>query len=152
TLQVLSGTDQIQRIFLPAGGQYVETPGVQLSRLCSSTLSAPSAFFNPATGMGYDGQIITDGEDVSGGRALGHVVATGDSFQLPDLGTAAWENVVPNPGTGDKTVVAGTSDTGGGNIYIYAGTKKDTGNPVEKAVLTGGQRYAISVPAPPVED
>jgi hypothetical protein len=152
TLQVQSGTDQIRRVFLPVNGQYVETPGVQLSRLCSATLAAPTAFFNPATGNGYDGQIFTDGEEVSGGRAFGHVVATGDSFHLADLGTASWENVVPNPATGDKTVVAGLSDTGGGNVYVYAGTKKATGNPVEKAGLTGGQRYAISVPALPVED
>jgi hypothetical protein len=71
TLQVRSGTDQIQRIFLPVNGQYVETPGVQLSRLCSATLADPSAFFNPATGLGYDGRIFTDGEEVSGGRAFG---------------------------------------------------------------------------------
>jgi hypothetical protein len=33
------------------------------------------------------------------------VVATGDSYHLAELGTANWENVVPNPSTGDQTLV-----------------------------------------------
>jgi hypothetical protein len=33
-----------------------------------------------------------------------------------------------------------------------ASGKKITGNPVEEAGLTGGQRYGISVPELPVED
>jgi hypothetical protein len=152
SLRVRSGADLIRRIFLPVNGQYVATPGVELSRLCSATLAAPSAFFNPATGKGYNGRIFTNGEETSGGRAFGHVVATGDSYHLAEFGTANWENIVPNPATGDKTVVIGTDDTGGGNVYVYSGTKKTTGNPVEKAGLTGGQRYAVSVPALPVED
>jgi hypothetical protein len=152
SLRVLSGSDLIRRVFVLSNGQYVPAPNVEISRLCSATLAPRSAFYNPATGKGYDGHIFTDGEEISGGRAFGHVVATGDSYHLADLGTASWENVIPHAATGDKTVVAGTSDIAGGNVYIYSGVKKTTGNPVEKAGLTGGQRYAISVPALPVED
>jgi hypothetical protein len=152
TLQVRSGADLIRQVYLWSDGQYVQTPGVAFNRFCSATLAEPSAFFNASTGKGYDGRIYTNGEESSGGRAFGHVVATGDSYQLPDLGTAPWENIVANPATGDRTVVMGTADTGGGNVYVYAGVKKDAGNPVEKAGLTGGQRYSISVPALPVED
>lgn len=48
--------------------------------------------------------------------------------------------------------MAGTSDTGGGGVSIYVGDKKSTGNPAEKAGLTGGTRFNISVPALPQED
>lgn len=152
TLEVLSGSDLIRKVFLSTDGQYVETPAVAISRLCSADLAAPSAFFNPATGKGYAGRIFTNGEETTGGRAFGHVVATGESYQLADLGNASWENLVANPATGDKTVVVGTSDTGGGNLYVYVGDKKTEGNPVERAGLTGGTRYAVSVAGMSVED
>ena len=152
TLQVRSGADLIRRVFLSSNGQYVQTPNVTFNRFCSADLAAPTAYFNPATGKGYDGRIYTNGEETTGGRAFGHVVATGDTYQLPDMGTANWENVVANPATGDATVVIGTNDTVGGKLYVYTGTKKTAGNPVEKAGLTGGQRYEIAVPGVTAED
>jgi hypothetical protein len=154
TLRVLSGSDLIRKIFLRVDGEYVATPGVELSRLCSADLPARTALFNPETGSGYDGRIFLDGEETAGGRAFGHVVATGESYHLADLGSANWENVVANPSTGDKTVVVGTSDTVDGNVIVYSGTKEKTigSNPVEKAGLTGGERYTISVPELPTED
>jgi hypothetical protein len=152
TLEVLSGSDLIEQVFLLVDGQYVPTQGVEISRLCSATLPTRTALFNPETGRGYDGHMFLNGEETSGGRAFGHVVATGDSYHLAELGTANWENVVPNPSTGDQTLVIGTSDTAGGNVIVYSGTKETTGNPVQKAGLTGGQRYTISVPALPNED
>ncbi|GLY68593.1 hypothetical protein [Amycolatopsis taiwanensis] len=152
TLKVKSGSDLIQKVFLSDGGRFTETPGAVFDRFCSADLPSVSAFYNAATGKGYNGHIFTNGEETSGGRAFAHVVDSGESYQLADLGTASFENVVANPGTGDKTVVSGTSDTGGGAVYIYVGDKKSTGNPVEKAGLTGGTRYSISVPALPQED
>lgn len=153
TLRVLSGSDLIRKVFLASNGQYVETPGAVLSRLCSADLAAPTAYFNPATGKGYDGRIFTNGEESgSSGRAFAHVVATGETYQLADMGTGSWENVVASPDSGDKTVVVGTSDTGGGRITVYVGDKKAAGNPVEKAGLTGGTSYAISVPGLTAED
>ncbi|WP_020577415.1 hypothetical protein [Actinopolymorpha alba] len=152
TLEVKSGKDLIQKVFLSSGGAFTETPGVVFNRFCSADLPAASAFYNASTGKGYNGRIFTNGEETSGGRAFAHVVDSGESYQLADLGTASFENVVANPGTGDKTVVAGTSDAGGGGIYLYVGDKKTTGNPVEKAGLTGGQRYSISVAGLATED
>lgn len=152
TLQVKSGGDLIQKVFLSEGGQFTETPGVTFDRFCSADLAPVSAYFNKATGKGYDGRIFTNGEETGGGRAFAHVVDTGESYHLADMGSASFENVVANPATGDKTVVAGTSDTGGGAVSIYVGDKKSTGNPVEKAGLTGGTHYNISVPALPQED
>jgi hypothetical protein len=48
--------------------------------------------------------------------------------------------------------VVGTNDTAGGNVIVYSGTKKTSGNPVERAGFTWGQCDTISVPPLPVED
>ena len=46
----------------------------------------------------------------------------------------------------------GTDDTTPtGQVYIYVGEKKATGNPAERAGLTGGKLYGIKVPGFPVE-
>jgi hypothetical protein len=152
TLAVLSGADLIQTVYLFDGTRYQATPAVAFNRFCSADLPAAGAFFNPATGNGYDGRIFMNGEETAGGRAFGHVVETGDSYQLADFGAASWENVLANPAAGDKTVVAGLSDTGGGAVYVYTGDKKSTGNPVERAGLTGGIRYGVSVAGFPLEN
>jgi hypothetical protein len=151
TLQVISGSDLIQRTYLWNGTSYVQQT-TALNRLCSADLPAPSALFNAATGKGYDGRIFLDGEETTGGRAFGHVVETGDSYQLPDIGTDAFENVLANPATGDKTVVVGTSDGGDSGVIVYAGDKKAIGNPVQKAGLTGGTSLKIAVQGLPVEN
>ncbi|MCV2393562.1 hypothetical protein OEB99_04510 [Actinotalea sp. M2MS4P-6] len=151
TLEVVSGTDQIQQLLVSdgAGGWVASTDPI--TRMCSADLPAASAFYDRATRTGYQGRIFMNGEETSGGRAFAHVVDTGDSYELPALGNAAWENVVANPSTGRSTVVVGTSDTGGGEVYVYAGTKQRTGNPVEKAGLADGTSWAISVPDLPTE-
>ena len=154
TLKVISGEDLIQRIFVVQGGQYVEaaTP-VTIRRLCSADLPARSALYNRATHKGYRGRIFLDGEETAGGGyAYGHVVKTGDSYQLPDLGIAAFENVLANPATGDKTVVFSTSDGTDEAVSVYTGDKKSTGNPVERAGLTGGQNLKVFVPTLPTEN
>jgi hypothetical protein len=151
TLEVVSGDDLIKRVFVVQNGQYVQAT-VAIGRLCSADLPARTALYNPATGLGYDGHIFLDGEEITGGRAFGHVVDTGDSYVLADIGTAAFENVVANPATGDKTVVVGTSDGGDQSILVYTGAKKSSGNPVEMAGLTGGQSQKIFVPTLPTED
>jgi Bacterial protein of unknown function (DUF839) len=124
-----------------------------LRRLCSATLPAPSALYNADTGKGYDGRIFMNGEEVPGteGRALGHLL-DGTSYELPALGKASWENQVANPGTGDKTVVVGLDDSSPGQVYVYVGEKRDTGNAVERAGLTGGTLYGIKVDGFPRED
>jgi secreted PhoX family phosphatase len=49
------------------------------------------------------------------------------------------------PNTGDKTVVVGLDDSGGGQVYVYVGDKKSTGNDVERAGLTGGTLYGLAI-------
>ena len=147
-LSVVSGDDLSKKVFLWENGAYVDQTTVWL-RLCSADLPALTAFYNAASGKGYNGRIFMDGEESGAeGRAFGHVAtgpSAGSSYQLPALGRISWENSVANPSTGDRTVVAGNEDAGGGQIYFYYGDKKTTGNAVEMAGLTGGNLYGLKV-------
>jgi secreted PhoX family phosphatase len=82
------------------------------------------------------------------GRAYGFV-ATGASkvtaYELPKLGKFSWENSVANPFSGDNTIVVGTDDSTPGQVYIYKGTKTNTGNEVDRAGLTNGNLYGVKV-------
>jgi hypothetical protein len=84
------------------------TPSAQLYRFCSADLPARTAFYNPATGNGFDGRLYLNGEETTGGRAFAHVLTGpfhGLAAELAYLGRFAWENAVPHPNLGDKTVV-----------------------------------------------
>jgi hypothetical protein len=60
-------------------------------------------------------------------------------------------HAVANPSTGDKTVVFGTDDSTPGEVYVYVGMKKTSGNPAERAGLTGGTLYGVKVTGFPLE-
>jgi len=160
-LTVLHGEDLIKTLntWNPAlnggaGGWQVsntDAAPARINRLCSADLAPVSAFYNPASGKGYNGRIFADGEEGGTvGRPFGHVVATGESFELtPWLGNMSFENVVAHPNTGsDATVTIGLDDgdaSVGQQVYLYRGTKTDAGNPVQKAGLVGGKLYGIKV-------
>lgn len=115
-----------------------------LNRLCSADLPALSAFYNASTGLGYNGRIFMNGEEAGPtGRAIGWVVSERKAYELPALSTFSWENSVANPGTGDRTLVAGTEDAGGGRIHMYLGAKQAAGSAVEQAGLTNGQDFVL---------
>jgi Bacterial protein of unknown function (DUF839) len=125
--------------------------GVALGRLCSANLPPVSAVYDAASGKGYHGRIFMNGEEVGAeGRAFGHLL-DGTSYELPALGKFSWENSVAHPDTGVKTVVVGLDDSTPGQVYVYVGDKKATGNPVERAGLTGGTLYGIKLPGFPAE-
>ena len=157
TLEVKSGHDLIQNVFTydAATNSYVEHSadlgnGVAFNRFCSADLADQSAFYNSATGLGYDGgRLFLNGEE-SGieGRAFAHIASgaqSGDSYELAWLGNLAYENVVANAHTGDRTVVAVTDDGQNGQVYFYAGEKKATGSAIDMAGLTGGNLFGIHV-------
>jgi hypothetical protein len=154
-LSLVSGEDQIKTVNLWNGTAYQPTSNVTFSRFCSADLPKLSALYNGETGKGYDGRIFMDGEESGAeGRAFAHVVSDGSSWELPWLGKMSFENSLANWGTGNRTIVAATDDQGGGRgqVYVYAGDKKTSGNPVEKAGLTGGSLYGIKVDGVPFED
>jgi hypothetical protein len=154
-LAVLAGEDLIKTLnvwdpTLNGGAGGWKASASALTRLCSADLAPISAYYNSGTGQGFNGRIFTDGEETSGGRPFGHVVDTGQSFELtPWIGTMAFENVVANPSTGDATTVISLDDSTPGQVYVHAGTKTDTGNEVQKAGLANGKLYGIKVAGVP---
>jgi Alkaline phosphatase PhoX len=148
TLEVTKGEDLIQQVAAwNTGTSSWNAPakGVTLARLCSATLGELTSFYNPATGKGYDGRLFTDGEeDGDEGQAYAHAL-DGTSYEIPAVGKMSFENVAPHPDTGDRTVVADTDDTGGGQVYLYAGDKQSSGNPVERAGLANGHLFGVKV-------
>jgi len=144
TLTVLHGEDLMKQSWKWTTNGYVPN-STAFSRFCSADLPALTAFYNPETGLGYDGRIFMDGEE-SGteGRAVAHLM-DGNSYELPALGKLAFENTVANPGTGNKTVVASMDDGQGGQVYVYTGTKTGSANPIEAAGLSNGLLYGIKV-------
>src|SRR5262245_44804376 len=154
TLQVYSGQDLMQTAVLNG------STSLNFSRFCSADLPEFTAYFDPGSLMGTTDRIFMDGEEVAGGRAMGHVVTgsfAGTSSELPLLGRFAHENTLANPFAQPLTIVAGTDDTTpsptntGGKIYIYVGTKTNSGTPVDRAGLTNGFNYAIQVDSLAVE-
>jgi hypothetical protein len=174
TLQVLSGRDFVNTpakffIFDSATKRYVSgasIPGdsrLDINRLCSADLARTSAFYNTATGKGYNGRIFLDGEEGGAlGRAFGWVVGQQTAYELPKFAGSftsstpdsppAFENLLANAHTGDKTVVMGNSDGGTNQVSIYLGTKQKTGTAVDKAGLNDGQMWSIYVNGVSAED
>ena len=157
TLQAVSGKDLIHDVWLydTTSQSYVDhnaslNNGVALTRFCSADLADQSAFYNAETGLGYNGgRLFLSGEE-SGveGRAFAHIATgtqAGNSYELAGLGNLAYENVVANAHTGDKTVVAATDDGTNGQVYFYVGDKKATGSAIDMAGLTGGNLFGIHV-------
>jgi hypothetical protein len=126
-LTVLSGADQIRNVKLWDGNEWADSEGVAFNRFCSADLPEASALFNAATGKGFnEGRIFLNGEETTGGRAFAHLVSGrghGDSYELPALGHAAWENVLASPYAQDLTVVAGMDDgaLNASKLYFYIG-------------------------------
>jgi len=92
-LTVIHGADLIQNVATwnaTTSSYNAPSTGTTFSRFCSADLAAPSAFFNQATGLGFDGRIFLNGEE-SGieGRAWAHLL-NGTSYQLPRLGRLSW--------------------------------------------------------------
>jgi hypothetical protein len=157
SLQVVSGHDLMHDVWTYNTATHTYDQhntslgnGVAFARFCSADLADQSAFYNAQSGLGYNGgRLYLNGEE-SGteGKAMAHIVGgaeDGNSYELAWLGNMAYENVVANAHTGDKTVVAVTDDGTNGQVYFYFGDKQATGNAIDKAGLTGGHLFGIKV-------
>jgi cysteine-rich repeat protein len=150
-LSVLRGEDLIKTVLLwsPGLGSYVPGTNVAFGRFCSADLPATSAFF--AGGVGFNGRLFLDGEENGNeGRAMAHGL-DGTSWELPRLGKASWENLVASPFAQAKTIVIGQDDSTPGQVYVYVGTKTNTGTAIDKAGLSNGTLYGVAVPGVAVE-
>jgi len=157
TLAVRSGEDLIKRAYTrPTSGDAWTLATTAFNRLCSADLPEVSAFYDAATGLGTTARIFMNGEESGAeGRGFAHVATgpdAGSTYELPHLGNFSYENVLAKPDNGAETVVVSTDDSGGGQVYVYVGRKKATGNDVEKAGLTGGKLYGLKIEGVPTED
>lgn len=145
-LRVVDGQDLMTSVATVSNG----TGGslFNFNRFCSADLADSSAYFNPATGRGTTERIFLAGEE---GGAGGRVIATGvverKGYELPAFNPllGGWENALARPLQSDTTVVMATSDGGENRVFIYVGTKQDTGNLVERAGLMNGAGYGVQV-------
>lgn len=152
--EVVRGEDLIRRVYLydSVTGTYGLATGAaaNISRLCSADLPAQSAFWDERSGKGYRGRIFMNGEEVGNeGRAFASIATgtqRGNTYELPYLGKFSWENSVANPATGRMTLVIGLDDTTPGQLYVYTGTKKSSGSPIERAGLAGGTLWGVKSP------
>ncbi|MBK7403341.1 MAG: phytase [Phycisphaerales bacterium] len=163
TLEVLSGHDLMQRIFVWNKGTaaYEQSGAEAFERFCSADLAAVTAYYNAASGKGTTNRIFMNGEETTPpytpdhGRAMAHIATgpdTGSSYEIPWLGRMAFENVLASPYAQDKTIVFGSDDANGDvnsdtpcEIYMYVGEKRDTGSDIERAGLVGGDLFGMKV-------
>lgn len=161
-LSFVNGQDLIQEVKLWNGTGYDTYNALNpsslaaFSRFCSGDLPAASALYNSVTGMGTQERIYMNGEEVTEGRAMAHIVTgpeAGTSYQLPAAGRMSFENQLVNPYMSDKTIVGETDDASitTSNVYFYIGTKTNTGNDIEKAGLTNGVLYGLKISGYPQE-
>jgi hypothetical protein len=165
SLQVVSGGNLItSQIGWNSGTQSVGSSVIKsLDRLCSADLPNQTALYNPLSGLGTQEKIFMAGEESGVTGWVTATVATGaDAGKLYQLGKfnlntngsggsawGGWENVLLNPGTGDKTVAIGNNDGGTGimnnSLAVYVGTKTNVGTEVDKAGLTNGTLKFVNI-------
>lgn len=150
TLEVVAAEDAIKELYLydDATGTYTLST-YAIARLCSGNLAETSAFYDAATGLGTTDRIFLTGEETGPeGKAFATVLTgtdAGKAYELAYMGLFSWENAVAADAPSAKTVVVGTDDGLNGQLYVYVGDKRATGNAVEKAGLVGGSLYGIKV-------
>jgi hypothetical protein len=151
SLKAISGEDQIRTVHVWDAilRGYKNSTTTSFARFCSADLPLRAALYNESTRKGYPYRIFMNGEETGAeGRAFAHIVSgpdAGHSYELPSLGKFSWENALAGPTRQDRTVVIGTDDSTPGQVYVYIGEKRASGNPVERAGLHGGKLYGVKV-------
>jgi hypothetical protein len=147
-VEVVSGKYFTERVYAGEPAVLIDPVTRGFGRLCSGFLGTPQD--------GFDRYIYFNGEEADaaatfdgrGGQAWAHF--DDETWGLPRCGRAAWENIVPVWGTGEKTVLVALEDgpsSGDGlnsHLYLYVGDKVANSNdPLEKNGLSNGQVYVF---------
>jgi hypothetical protein len=140
---------------LPLGYPALDTYGSEnfsngLNRFCSANLVQAGGLLykEGKKTLGYNGAVYFTSEEGSDYSRTFAFDTNGNGFQLPKMGLGGYENALANPASGKSTVVMLNEDGAAtsSQLYMYLGTKQEKGaNFAEKAGLTNGQLYAISV-------
>ncbi len=144
-LRVSNGDDLMTSISVTTAGAGTFT---NFNRFCSADLALQSAFYNPASGKGTTEKIFMTGEESgTNGRviAIGAIERKGYEIPAFNASLGAWETACARPYASDSTVVIATSDGGANRVFIYVGTKQDSGTLVQRAGLMNGLAYGIQV-------
>jgi hypothetical protein len=119
--------------------------GDAFARFCSGRLSAPGQLRVQRSSRGFAGQIyFANEENGDEGRLFG-VLPDGTAQQLPRLGLLSWENTLPAYNKTATTLVIGNEDSGAGQLHVYEGTKRTSGNAFDRAGLTNGVHSVLDV-------
>lgn len=121
-----------------------------LNRFCSANLVQAGGLLykEGKKSYGYNGAVFFTAEEGSDYSRTFAFDTNGNGIQLPKMGLGGYENALANPASGKATIVMlnEDGDEKASQLYMYLGTKQEKGaNFAEKAGLTNGQLYAISV-------
>lgn len=138
----------------PTGAKALDQYGaaqhtINWNRFCSGNLVPAGGLVATVRGkkLGYDGPVWITGEEGGDESRAIAVNMSGEAFQLPRLGLAAWENFLTAPNTGKSTVIMGNEDGSAtdSQLWMYYGTKTDRGTWADKAGLTNGKNYVLQI-------
>ena len=144
-LRVSNGDDLMTSVAVTTAGAGSLT---NFNRFCAADLALQSAFYNAASGKGTTEKIFMTGEESgSNGRviAIGAIERRGYEIPAFNASQGAWETACARPYASDSTVVIATSDGGANRVFLYVGTKQDSGTIMERAGLMNGLAYGIQV-------
>ncbi|MBX9737868.1 MAG: DUF839 domain-containing protein [Phycisphaerales bacterium] len=151
-----------------AGGYEVPAAGsasLAFNRFCSGDLAPTSGLYNPLTGNGTQDRLYLTAEENrppfgTYGRAYAFVATGAEArtqVQLPRFGRMSFENTVVNPYQNhDLTIAMALDDSSASTatndptnppseVYMYVGTRTNTGTAVDRAGLTNGNLHGMQV-------
>ena len=154
TLRVQNGQDLDREVYTwdAASARFLAataTPSAQFQPLLLCGSSCSNCVLQPRDGKRLRWPAVSERRRNDWRARVSAHVLTGPfhglAAELAYLGRFAWENAVPHPNLGDKTVVVRPQrlDAGAG-VHLYR-QQRSSGNPIERAGLIGGALYGIKV-------